>query len=114
MKKRSQVLETVVHGVFLLLGLITVGCVLLISVYLIVSGIPAIRKIGLITMKYTSLILYIKVPYFINQAYSICFFKIRDLQRPKCVFPNGNPPSKLFFFRYFSPYNMCPTSFKIK
>lgn len=48
MKKRSQVLETVVHGVFLLLGLITVGCVLLISVYLIVSGIPAIRQIGLV------------------------------------------------------------------
>ena len=48
MKKRSQALETVVHGVFLLLGLITVGCVLLISVYLIVSGIPAIRQIGLI------------------------------------------------------------------
>ena len=48
MKKRSQILETVVHGVFLLLGLITVGCVLLISVYLIVSGIPAIRKIGLV------------------------------------------------------------------
>ena len=48
MKKRSQVLETVVHGVFLLLGLITVGCVLLISVYLIVSGIPAIQKIGLV------------------------------------------------------------------
>lgn len=48
MKKRSQVLETAVHGVFLLLGLITVGCVLLISVYLIVSGIPAIRQIGLI------------------------------------------------------------------
>ena len=49
MKKRSQVLETVVHGVFLLLGLITVGCVLLISVYLIVSGIPAIRQIGLVS-----------------------------------------------------------------
>ena len=48
MKKKSQVLETVVHGVFLLLGLITVGCVLLISAYLIVSGIPAIREIGLI------------------------------------------------------------------
>jgi len=48
MKKRSQVLETVVHGVFLLLGLITVGCVLLISVYLIISGIPAIQKIGLV------------------------------------------------------------------
>ena len=40
-------MEDVVHGVFLLLGLITVGCVLLITVYLIVSGLPAIAKIGL-------------------------------------------------------------------
>ena len=40
-------METVVHGIFLVLGLITVGCVLLISVYLVVSGIPAIREIGL-------------------------------------------------------------------
>lgn len=32
---------------FLLLGLITVGCVLLITVYLVLSGIPAIRQIGL-------------------------------------------------------------------
>jgi len=31
-----------------MLGLVTVGCVLLITVYLIVSGIPAIREIGLI------------------------------------------------------------------
>ena len=37
-----------VHGIFLLLGLITVGCVLLITVYLVISGIPAIRKIGLV------------------------------------------------------------------
>jgi len=48
MRKRQQFVETTVHGIFLLLGLITVGCVLLITVYLIVSGIPAIRKIGLI------------------------------------------------------------------
>ena len=40
--------EAVVHGIFLLLGLITVGCVLLITVYLIISGIPAIRQIGLV------------------------------------------------------------------
>ena len=40
--------ETLIHGVFLLLGLVTIGCVLLISVYLIVSGLPAIREIGLI------------------------------------------------------------------
>ncbi|MCI6837422.1 MAG: phosphate ABC transporter permease subunit PstC [Eubacteriales bacterium] len=36
------------HLLFLLLGLITVGCVLLITVYLVLSGIPAIRKIGLV------------------------------------------------------------------
>ena len=40
--------ETFVHGVFLILGLITVACVLLITVYLVISGIPAIRQIGLI------------------------------------------------------------------
>lgn len=44
---KNKVFETAVHGVFLLLGLITVGCVLLITVYLIVSGLPAIREIGL-------------------------------------------------------------------
>ncbi len=45
--KKNKVLHPAVHGVFLLLGLITVGCVLLITVYLIVSGLPAIREIGL-------------------------------------------------------------------
>ena len=45
--KKNKVFETAVRGVFLLLGLITVGCVLLITVYLIVSGLPAIREIGL-------------------------------------------------------------------
>lgn len=39
--------EKIVHFFFFLLGLITVGCVLLISIYLVVSGIPAIRQIGL-------------------------------------------------------------------
>lgn len=50
-KKRPthpRVGETLIHGVSLLLGLVTIGCVLLISVYLIVSGLPAIREIGLI------------------------------------------------------------------
>ena len=46
MKNRS--FEKIIHGIFLILGLITVGCVLLITVYLIVSGIPAIAEIGLI------------------------------------------------------------------
>ena len=45
--KKKKTMEDVVHGVFLFLGLITVGCVLLITVYLIVSGLPAISKIGL-------------------------------------------------------------------
>ena len=46
--KRKKLFEGAVHGIFLLLGLITVGCVLLITVYLVISGIPAIRKIGLV------------------------------------------------------------------
>ena len=46
--KKNRLLENIIHGVFLILGLITVGCVLLISVYLILSGIPAIKEIGLI------------------------------------------------------------------
>ncbi len=48
MKRSPQYLETVIHGVFLLLGLVTVGCVLLITVFLIASGIPAIHQIGLV------------------------------------------------------------------
>ena len=47
MAKKKQLVENLVHGLFLLLGLITVGCVLLITLYLVVSGIPAIREIGL-------------------------------------------------------------------
>ncbi|MBQ7802211.1 MAG: phosphate ABC transporter permease subunit PstC [Oscillospiraceae bacterium] len=48
MKKKSNPLETFVHGVFLIMGLITIACVLLITVYLVISGIPAIREIGLV------------------------------------------------------------------
>ena len=44
---KGRVFERAVHGAFLALGLVTVGCVLLITVYLIVSGLPAIRQIGL-------------------------------------------------------------------
>ena len=47
MKKNGNVSEGLIHGLFLVLGLVTVGCVLLISGYLIVSGLPAIREIGL-------------------------------------------------------------------
>ena len=47
MKDKKRVFEATVHGIFLILGLITVGCVLLITVYLVAAGIPAIREIGL-------------------------------------------------------------------
>lgn len=46
--KKNQIMKRLIHGIFLLLGLITVGCVLLITIYLVLSGIPAIRTIGLI------------------------------------------------------------------
>lgn len=47
MKNKKRLLENTIHGIFLILGLITVGCVLLITVYLVISGIPAIKEIGL-------------------------------------------------------------------
>lgn len=47
-KSKKRLTENLIHAVFLVLGLITVGSVLLITIYLIVSGIPAIREIGLI------------------------------------------------------------------
>ena len=47
MRKNKQFAETLIHGIFLILGLVTVGCVLLITLYLVLSGLPAIREIGL-------------------------------------------------------------------
>ncbi|MBP3922512.1 MAG: phosphate ABC transporter permease subunit PstC [Ruminiclostridium sp.] len=45
--KKNKTIERAIHGVFLILGLLTVGCVLLITIYLVISGIPAIAEIGL-------------------------------------------------------------------
>lgn len=45
--KKQNAIETFIHGIFLILGLITVGCVLLITIYLVIAGIPAIRTIGI-------------------------------------------------------------------
>ena len=45
--KNNKLFERIVHGIFLILGLVTVACVLLITVYLVASGIPAIMEIGL-------------------------------------------------------------------
>lgn len=46
--KCNKLFERIVHGIFLILGLVTVACVLLITVYLVISGIPAILEIGLV------------------------------------------------------------------
>lgn len=54
MKLNRNLLEDAVHGIFLLLGLVTVACVLLITVYLVVSGIPAIREIGIVKFLFGS------------------------------------------------------------
>lgn len=48
MKINKRSIENIVHGIFLTLGLITVTFVLVITVYLVISGLPAIRKIGLL------------------------------------------------------------------
>ena len=47
MKNKKNLAENIIHGILLILGLVTVACVLLITVYLVISGIPAIRKIGI-------------------------------------------------------------------
>lgn len=46
MKKKKDLMENAIHGLFLFCGFVSVAFVLLISVYLIISGIPAIHKIG--------------------------------------------------------------------
>lgn len=45
---KNKLFENIVYGIFLILGLITTLAVLVITVYLIVSGIPAIKEIGII------------------------------------------------------------------
>ena len=42
-----KAIEGLIHLIFLLCGIVAVAFVLLISIYLIVSGLPAIREIGL-------------------------------------------------------------------
>lgn len=44
---KNKIIEKVIYSLFLILGMLTVGCVLLITIYLIISGIPAIKEIGL-------------------------------------------------------------------
>ena len=41
-----RLMEDLIHLVFLILGLVAVGSVLVITIYLVVSGLPAIFKIG--------------------------------------------------------------------
>ena len=48
MKNRKRLMKNAIHGIFLVLGLITVGCVLLITVYLVISGLPAVRTLGVL------------------------------------------------------------------
>ena len=43
----AEWLEAVMNFIFFLCGMLAVGCVVLISVYMVVSGVPAIHKIGL-------------------------------------------------------------------
>ena len=44
---KKKVLENIVKWIFLLCGIAAVGFVLCICLYLVISGVPAIREIGL-------------------------------------------------------------------
>ena len=52
--KKQRAFEDFVHGIFLILGLVTVGFVLLITVYLVIAGIPAIREIGVLNFLFNT------------------------------------------------------------
>ena len=45
--RTRKAMEQAIHLIFLLCGIVAVGSVLCISVYLVISGLPAIREIGL-------------------------------------------------------------------
>ena len=45
--RARKTVEQIIHLIFLLCGIVAVGFVLCISVYLVISGLPAIREIGL-------------------------------------------------------------------
>ena len=45
---RHKNIESIVQLIFLILGLVTIASVLMITIYLVIAGIPAIREIGLI------------------------------------------------------------------
>ena len=44
---KKDFFENLIHRIFLIAGLITIAAVLVISIYLIISGLPAISQIGL-------------------------------------------------------------------
>ena len=46
-RNAAEWLEAIMNFLFFLCGILAVGCVVLISAYMIISGVPAIRQIGL-------------------------------------------------------------------
>ena len=50
----QKLIETIIYIIFLFLGLVTVGFVLLITVYLVIAGIPAIREIGVLNFLFNT------------------------------------------------------------
>lgn len=47
-QKKKYSTEGFIHGTFLILGMVAVAFVLVITIYLIISGLPAIKEIGLV------------------------------------------------------------------
>lgn len=44
----NKAVDKAMQGVFLICGLVTIACVCVITVYLILSGLPAVREIGIV------------------------------------------------------------------
>ena len=102
MKNKKQLFENIVHGIFLILGLIAVACVLMITIYLVISGIPAIRKIGLVPFLFGTTWAstaaepaYGILPFILTSVYGTAgaiVIGVPSAFSPPCIWPNWRPP----------------------
>ena len=57
-RNAAEWLEAIMNFLFFLCGILAVGCVVLISAYMVISGVPAIRQIGLFRFLFGTCLLY--------------------------------------------------------
>lgn len=79
LKKAASILERLMNGIFTVCGFLTIGFVLLITGFLVVSGIPAIKEIGIIDFLFgktwastAAIPSYGILPFILSSIYGTC------------------------------------------